>query len=85
MAKRYRYVMEVVEEVHYTTAIESERKLSYDEVRDACETRRANGGLSLKGVAEVDMWIDSAYEDGAEIRDGAFAEPVGGSRPRRRG
>lgn len=83
--KRYRYVMEVVEEVHYTTAIESERKLTYDEVKDRCEALRANGGLSLKGVAEVDMWLDSAYEDGREVRGNPFAEPVGGSRPRGRG
>lgn len=62
--KKYRYVMTVVETVVYTTAIDSERKVKLDELKDIAETRRTHGDLSFKCVVDTDSWVEEAYAGG---------------------
>ena len=66
--KRYRYVMKVVEDVEYSTAIESDKKLSHEELKDIAERRRVEGRLSFMSVANVDIWCDEAYDNMKEMR-----------------
>lgn len=56
--------MTVVETVVYTTAIDSERKVKLDELKDIAETRRARGELSFKCVSDTDSWVEEAYAGG---------------------
>lgn len=70
---KYRYNVAVLETVLSKTAVESERKLSHEELMQEVERRRVGGKLSLSGVKDVDTYVDSAYEDGREIHDGLFA------------
>jgi len=66
-AKKYRYVVKVVEEVESLTAIESDKKLPWCRLKEIAERRRIRGELSLCGVKDVDMYCDEAYVDGKEI------------------
>ena len=64
--KKYRYVVEVVEEVKSSTAIESDRKLPWSRLKAIAESRRIHGKLSLVGVGDVDMYCTEAYLDGVK-------------------
>ncbi len=61
---RYRYVMTVIETVVYTTAVDSDKKEKLDELKDIAETRRVRGELSFQRIADVDTWLEEAYENG---------------------
>jgi len=60
--KRYRYVVAVQETVESTTAIESNRKMSWIELMGEAERRRVDGSLSFKAVSGVEMWCEAAYD-----------------------
>ena len=60
-------MVKVVETVQYSTAIESDRKRSWDELEEMAESRRIKGELSLSGVTDVDSWCDAAYVDGKPV------------------
>lgn len=60
-SKKYRYVMEVMEEVVSTTAIDSDTPLDYEQLDDIAEQRRAEGKLSFKEVRDVDIFCCEAY------------------------
>lgn len=64
---KYRYVVKVVETVESLTAVESDKKLTWDRIKDIAERRRVAGKLSFNGVTDVDMWVCDAYVDGKEI------------------
>lgn len=64
---KYRYVVKVVETVEHLTAVESDKKLTWDRIKDIAERRRVAGELSFNGVTDVDMWVCDAYVDGKEI------------------
>ena len=61
-AKKYRYVMAVQETVESTTAIESDRRMTFAELKDEAERRRVEGKLSLRAVRDVDIWCEAAYD-----------------------
>lgn len=61
-ARKYRYVMAVQETVESTTAIESDRKMTFDELKEEAERRRVCGKLSLRAVKDVDIWCEAAYD-----------------------
>jgi hypothetical protein len=61
-AKKYRYVMAVQETVESTTAIDSDRRMTFDELKDEAERRRVGGKLSLRAVKDVDIWCEAAYD-----------------------
>ena len=63
---KYRYTMSVVEQVHSSTVIESERKMTYGQLEKEPEKRRKAGKLSLDGVEEVQIWCDAAYKNGCQ-------------------
>lgn len=44
-----------------TTAIKSDRKLTWDELKKEAERRRVKGKLSFRAVKEVTMWCKEAY------------------------
>ena len=60
--KKYRYVMAVQETVESTTAIESDRRMTFDELKEETERRRVGGNLSLRAVKDVDIWCEAAYD-----------------------
>lgn len=62
--KKYRYVVKVEETVLSSTAIESDKKLSWDALKGIAESRRVKGQLSLVGVTDVDSWCDEAFVNG---------------------
>jgi hypothetical protein len=64
---KYRYVVKVVETVESLTAVESDKKLPWNRIKDIAERRRVSGELSFNGVTDVDMWVCDAYVDGKEI------------------
>lgn len=64
---KYRYVVKVVETVESLTAVESDKKLTWNRIKDIAERRRVAGELSFNGVTDVDMWVCDAYVDGKEI------------------
>lgn len=64
MKPKYRYVMDVEETVKYTTTIVSDRKLTSRQLETIAENRRVKGELSMTGVSDVGIWINSAYKDG---------------------
>jgi hypothetical protein len=64
--KKYRYVMVVQETVESTTEIESDRSMSFDELRDEAERRRVEGNLSLRAVTDVCIWCVSALKGGKD-------------------
>ena len=59
--KKYRYVMEVVEEVVSTTAIDSDVPLKEEQLHDIAEQRRCDDKLSFKEVRDVDIFCCEAY------------------------
>lgn len=65
--KKYRYVMTVVEQCVYTTAIDSDRKVKLDELKDIAESRRIHGKLSFQAVADADAWVEEAYANGEKV------------------
>ena len=67
MAGKYRYVVKVVEEVEYSTAIESDKKLPWSRIKSIAEKRRVKGELSFLGVKDVDMYCPETYVDGKEV------------------
>ena len=60
-SKKYRYVMEVTEEVVSTTAIDSDVQLDYEQLHDITEQRRCDAKLSFKEVRDVDIFCCEAY------------------------
>ena len=60
--KKYRYVMVVQETVESATAIESDRRMKFDELKEETERRRVEGKLSLRAVRDVDIWCEAAYD-----------------------
>lgn len=68
-AKRpaFRYVVRVVENIEYLTAVESDKQLPWCRIKEEVERRRIAGDLSFNGVKDVDMWVCDAYVDGKEI------------------
>lgn len=64
---KYRYVVKVVETVESLTAVESDKKLTWDRIKDIAERRRVAGKLSFNGVTDVDMGVCDAYCDGISM------------------
>ena len=64
---RFRYVVKVVETVESLTAVESDKKLPWNRIKDIAERRRVAGKLSFNGVTDVDMWVCDAYCDGISM------------------
>ena len=64
---KFRYVVRVVENVEYLTAVESDEQLPWCRIKEKVERRRIAGDLSFNGVKDVDMWVSEAYRDGVEI------------------
>ena len=64
---KYRYVVKVVETVESLTAVESDKKLAWNRIKDIAERRRVSGEPTFNGVKDVDMWVCDAYVDGKEI------------------
>lgn len=60
-SKKYRYVMEVMEEVVSTTAIDSDVPLNDEQLNDIAEQRRCDAKLSFKEVRDVDIFCCEAY------------------------
>ena len=61
-SKKFRYVVAVEEVVESTTAIESDRRLTWDELKEETERRRVKGKLSFRAVKDVTMWCEEAYK-----------------------
>lgn len=64
---KYRYVVKVVETVEYTTAIESDVKMTESEIEDVAECRRTENNLCFSGVTGVDTEVIGTFEDGKEV------------------
>lgn len=64
---KFRYVVRVVENVEYLTAVESDEQLPWCRIKEKVERRRIAGDLSFNGVKDVDMWVSEVYRDGVEI------------------
>ena len=60
-SKKYRYVMEVMEEVVSTTAIDSDVPLDDEQLHDIAEQRRCDAKLSFKEVRDVDISCCAVY------------------------
>lgn len=61
-SKKFRFVVAVEEVVESTTAIESDRQLTWEELKEEAERRRVKGKLSFRSVKEVTMWCEEAYK-----------------------
>lgn len=66
-AKKYRYVVKVVEEVESSTAIESDVKLPWSRIEEIAEHRRVKGELSFASVNDVDIYCDTVFVNGKEV------------------
>ena len=66
-AKKYRYVVRVVEKVVSSTAIESDVKLPWSRLEEIAEHRRVTGELSFESVNDVDMYCDTVFVNGKEV------------------
>ena len=66
-SKKYRYVMEVTEEVVSTTAIDSDVPLNDEQLHDIAEQRRCDAKLSFKEVRDVDIFCCEAYVNRKKI------------------
>lgn len=61
-SKKFRFVVAVEEVVESTTAIESDRQLTWEELKKEAERRRVKGKLSFRAVKDVTMWCEEAYK-----------------------
>ena len=61
-SKKFRFVVAVEEVVESTTAIESDSKLTWEELKKEAERRRVKGMLSFRAVKDVTMWCEEAYK-----------------------
>ena len=57
---KYKYTMEVQEEVHSETVVESDEPLDADALEAIAERRRVAGALTFKAVKDVNIWCSSA-------------------------
>lgn len=66
-SKKYRYVMEVIEEVVSTTAIDSDVPLNDKKLHDIAEQRRCDAKLSFKEVRDVYIFCLEAYMNRKQV------------------
>lgn len=67
-SKKYRYVMEVTEDVVSTTAIDSDVPLNDEQLHDIAEQRRRDAKLSFKEVRDVDIFCCEAYVNRKKVK-----------------
>lgn len=56
--------MHVTETVESQCVIESDRKLTFEQLAKRAEKRRANGKLTRTGVSDVKIFCEAASKDG---------------------
>lgn len=65
--KKYKYLMHVTETVESQCVIESDRKLTFEQLRKRAEKRRTDGKLTCTGVSDVEIWCENAAKDGVSF------------------
>ena len=56
--------MHVTETVESQCVIESDRKLTFEQLRRRAEKRRADGKLTFAGVSNLEIWCEAVSKDG---------------------
>lgn len=63
---KFTYVMHVTETVESQCYIESERKLSYEQLEKLAEEARVEGKLTCTGVSDVRIFCEEAKPGGSD-------------------
>lgn len=61
---RYAYTMHITETVESQCVIESDRKLTFEQLAKKAEKRRTDGKLTFTGVSNSEIWCEAASKDG---------------------
>ena len=61
---KYVYTMHVTETVESQCVIESNKKLTFEQLRRKAEKRRVDGKLTFTGVSNLEIWCEAASKDG---------------------
>ena len=56
--------MHITETVESQCVIESDKKLTFEQLERRAEKRRADGKLTFTGVSNLEIWCESASKDG---------------------
>ena len=61
---RYAYTMHITETVESQCVIESDKKLTFEQLAKKAEKRRTDGKLTFTGVSNSEIWCEAASKDG---------------------
>ena len=61
---RYAYTMHITETVESQCVIESDKKLTFEQLAKKAEKRRVDGKLTFTGVSNSEIWCEAASKDG---------------------
>lgn len=56
--------MHVTETVESQCVIESDRKLTFEQLAERAEKKRVDGKLTFTGVSNLEIWCEAASKDG---------------------
>lgn len=61
---RYAYTMHITETVESQCMIESDKKLTFEQLAEKAEKRRVDGKLTFTEVSNSEIWCEAASKDG---------------------
>lgn len=61
---RYAYTMHITETVESQCVIESDKKLTFEQLAEKAEKRRVDGKLTFTEVSNSEIWCEAASKDG---------------------
>ena len=56
--------MHITETVESQCVIESDKKLTFEQLAERAEKRRVDGKLTFKEVSNLEIWCEAASKDG---------------------
>ena len=61
---RYAYTMHITETVESQCVIESDKKLTFEQLAERAEKKRVDGKLTFTEVSNTEIWCEAASKDG---------------------
>lgn len=61
---RYAYTIHITETVESQCVIESDKKLTFEQLAKEAEKRRTDGKLTFTEVSNSEIWCEAASKDG---------------------
>ena len=66
---KYAYTMHITETVESQCVIESDRKLTFEQLAERAEKKRVDGKLTFTEVSNTEIWCEAASKDGQPDRN----------------